>query len=98
MVYHVGEYEIYHTSSLTSAAAVAQPHYRVCSVDNDRPIVEYDSVQSSLSTVTTTFSLIALAFHILVHTAFKKLRTPAAQHLLGLACSLFVAQGWNSPM
>ena len=37
-------------------------------------------------------SVICLIFHILIYTAFKKLRTPAAQNLLALTCALCPAQ------
>ena len=48
--------------------------------------------QERLSKATTSLSLMAIAFHVAVHTALKKLRTPPAQLLLAFACSLFVAQ------
>ena len=37
---------------------------------------------------TTSLSLMAIAFHVAVHTALKKLRTPPAQLVLSFACSL----------
>ena len=89
IIYDIGEYEIYY---YTDSDGEKRRHYRICSLEDEPPVVVFTVAQSYLFTVTTALSVIALTAHIVIYTSLKKLRTQPAQNLLALAVSLALSQ------
>ena len=88
---------VYHDDDYDLATVDGNTVYTVCaeldSLMSEENVIYFDDIQTQLSVVLTSISLICLFLHILIYSSLKKLRqSQPSKNLLSLVCSLFIGQ------